>query len=230
MTPQQSIREEYQRKIDTCAGGLAEKRRQDLWLGRLRVATFLPAIGFGGYKLFHANASVVWLVVAALLVVAFMIVVRVHERALRAMEELRQRLELNKVQLARLDRRWEVLPVTQIEVPVQHKPVADDLDVFGHASLYQLVSQAHTPFGCDTLRDWLLEPAPAVEIVERQQAVQFLAAKNDIREEICLRGRMLGADGASTLAFVDWAEARPFLQSRAWLKWLTRITSAMLVL
>jgi MutS domain V len=228
MTPQKTIRDEYQRKIDECGHGLAVRRRQDLWLGRLRVATFLPAIGLAAYGLSHASA--ICFISAAVLVVAFMIVVRIHDQALQAAAELRQRLEINETQLARLDRRWDRLPTTKIEVPPQCEAVANDLDLFGHASLYQLVSQANTPFGRDTLRDWLLAPASIAEIADRQQAVTFLAPSNEVREEICLRGRMLGANDASTLAFVDWAEAQPVLTSRPWLKWLTRISTTVLVL
>jgi energy-coupling factor transporter ATP-binding protein EcfA2 len=230
MKPQKIIREEYEQKVAACARELAVRRRQDLWLGRLRVATFLPAIGLAYYGLFHAKASPIWLIAAAALVVAFMIVVRIHERALRAAAELCQRLEINETQLARLDRRWERLPATSVEVPPQYEAVANDLDLFGQASLYQLASQAHTPFGRDTLRDWLLAPASVAEIAERQQAVKVLAPLDNIREEICLRGRMLGADGASTSAFVDWAEGPALLGARPWLKWLSRISASILVL
>src|SRR5262245_34094648 len=106
MTPQKSIRDEYQRKIDDCARQLAARRRQDVWLGRLRVATFLPALGLAGYGIFHAAASPGWLVASAPLFVAFMVIVRVHEQILRAAAELRQRLQINETQIARLDRRW----------------------------------------------------------------------------------------------------------------------------
>ena len=93
-----------------------------------------------------------------------------------------------------------------------------------------MISQAHTPFGRDTLRDWLLAPAPVAEIADRQQAVSFLSPTTGIREEICLRARMLGADGPSTLAFVDWAESQPILLTRPWLKWATRLSATVLVL
>src|SRR6478672_5291949 len=108
MMPQKVIRDEYQQKIAECARGLTGRRRQDLWLGRLRVVTFLPAIGLAYYGLFRAGANAGYLIAAAILVVAFIIVVRIHEQALRAAAELRQRLGINETQLARLDRRWDL--------------------------------------------------------------------------------------------------------------------------
>jgi MutS domain V len=230
MTPQKNIRDEYQRKIAECNKELVARRHQDIWLVRLRVLTFLPAIGLANYGLFRATAPGGWFLAAAILVAAFMIVVRIHEQALRAAAELRQRREINDVQIARLDRHWDILPSASVEVSSHYEPVANDLDLFGHASLYQLISQAHTPFGRDTLRDWLLEPASVTEIADRQQGVAFLAPLDNVREEICLRGRMLGANGPSTLAFVDWAEGQPLLTARPWLKWMTRIFPAILVL
>src|SRR6185503_13546007 len=110
MTLQKSIRERYQQKIEAYARELAVRRRQDTWLGRLRVITLLPAIGLFYFGLFHAASGGSSLIVAATLVVAFMVVVRVHERALHRATELRQRLQINETQLARLDRRWGLVP------------------------------------------------------------------------------------------------------------------------
>src|SRR6188508_546318 len=105
MTPQKDIRERYLRKIEECAERLTVCRRQDLWFGRLRVLTFLPAIGLAYYGLYHATAKGTWLIAAAILVAAFIVVVRLHEGVLRAAAELHQRLEISKTQVARLDRR-----------------------------------------------------------------------------------------------------------------------------
>jgi hypothetical protein len=209
---------------------LAVRRRQDVWLGSLRVATFLPALGLVYYGMVHATARGPWLVAAALLVAGFIVVVRIHEELSLDAAELRQRLEINETQLARLDRRWELVPACRVEVPDDWKALADDLDLFGHASLYHLISQAHTPFGRETLRDWLLTPAPLAEIADRQQAISFLAPVTSIREEIALRGRMLAANEYGTLAFVAWAEAPPVLTSRTWLFGLTRLSTAAFVL
>jgi predicted ATPase len=230
MTRQDTIRERYQRSVDQCARGLAIKNRQDIWLGRLRVATFLPAIALVYYAMVHAETRGPWLLVAAMLVVLFVIVVRLHEQFLRVAAEMRQRLQRNETQLARLDRRWELIPACRVDVPPESEPIANDLDLFGHASLFHLISQAHTPFGRETLRDWLLTPASPVDIADRQRAVAFLATAGSVREEIDLRGRMLGAHDQSTLAFVAWAESSPLLSARPWLKLFTRLSALVVLL
>ena len=65
--------------------------------------------------------------------------------------------------VARLHRHWAGLPKATIAVPPQYRATADDLDLFGHASLFQLLNLASTLVGKRVLRDWLLEPADPAE-------------------------------------------------------------------
>jgi hypothetical protein len=229
MTPQDPTRAWYERRIRDCNERLSVRRRQDDWLSRARVATFLPAIGLALYALFWSHNGGPWLIAAACLLAAFIVVVRRHDAVLLDARELRQRLLMNETQLARLDRRWDAIPTTEIDLPPEHAFVANDLDLFGPASLFDLVSLTHTPFGRDTLRDWLVVPALPSEIVERQQAVRCLAPDADVREEIDLRGRMLSTWHRGTLSFVEWAEAPPFLAARPWLRGIIRLSTLAFV-
>jgi DNA mismatch repair ATPase MutS len=54
-----------------------------------------------------------------------------------------------------------------------------DLDVFGPASLFQLVNRAATVPGNAKLAEWLNAPSQKETILARQEAVKELAAKND---------------------------------------------------
>lgn len=66
-----------------------------------------------------------------------------------------------------------------------------DLDIFGTASLFQLVNRASTSPGNNKLAGWLSGPAEKSEIVSRQVAIQQLAAKPDWKQE--LQARLLFA-------------------------------------
>ena len=230
MTEQESVGNWYRERVGWCTRQLERRHRQDVWLTRARLATFLPAVVLMYWGVFQAASGGPWLVAAAVLAACFIVVVNIHQRVLRDVEGLRTRLSINETQLARLDRRWDQVPECPVEVPPEGECVANDLDLFGHASLFQFVSQAHTPLGRATLAQWLLTPATVPVILDRQQAVTHLAPAADVREEIALRGRMLGARERGTWAFVDWAEATPLLARRPWLGWLARLTTAMLVL
>lgn len=54
-----------------------------------------------------------------------------------------------------------------------------DLDIFGDASLFQLMNRSSTSFGNEKLIDWLSVPAGKTEILSRQSAAVELSAKND---------------------------------------------------
>lgn len=56
---------------------------------------------------------------------------------------------------------------------------SSDLDIFGNASLYNLINRAATSAGNDKLAAWLNAPADKPTILSRQEAVQEIAANND---------------------------------------------------
>jgi DNA mismatch repair ATPase MutS len=71
---------------------------------------------------------------------------------------------------------------------VPHHVYADDLDLFGTGSLFELLSTARTGAGEDTLARWLLEPATPDEIRARQDAIRELMPRLDLRETMAVLG------------------------------------------
>lgn len=61
---------------------------------------------------------------------------------------------------------------------------SSDLDIFGNASLFNLVNRAATSTGNDKLAAWLNAPADKPTILLRQQAVKEIAGKNDWKKEL----------------------------------------------
>ena len=89
-------------------------------------------------------------------------------------------------------------------------PYADDLDMFGPRSLFQLLSSCRTPMGEQRLASWLLHPSPIAEIRERQSRIAALRGRIDLRERIAVvnagRRRSIQAD-----RLIAWAEEPPSL-------------------
>jgi len=67
-------------------------------------------------------------------------------------------------------------------------PYAQDLDLFGHGSLFELLSTARTRVGEETLARWLLAPATPDVLRDRQAAVAELRPRLDLREDLALLG------------------------------------------
>ncbi|RYU90798.1 DNA mismatch repair protein MutS [Mucilaginibacter terrigena] len=56
---------------------------------------------------------------------------------------------------------------------------SSDLDIFGNASLFQLINRAATSAGNDKLAAWLNAPADKPTVLSRQEAFKEVAANND---------------------------------------------------
>src|SRR5262249_53565422 len=84
-------------------------------------------------------------------------------------------------------------------------PYAADLDLFGEASVFELLCTARTRDGQDTLAAWLLAPASTGEVRARQQAVRSLRDRLDLREDL----ELIACDvppGDERTALAAWAK------------------------
>ncbi len=114
--------------------------------------------------------------------------------------------QVNSESLARMGREWDQIPLSKTEIPQSSLALANDLDLFGRASLFHLVCQARTSWGIGTLSDWLLSPVEGERLANRQKAVAALAEQLELRQELAARGRLLCGDAAKPEEFVRWAE------------------------
>jgi len=156
-------------------------------------------------------------------VVVFAWLVVRHDRIERRRDAAVAIVTLNRQALARRARSWNDLPAPwQPALPDDHA-FAADLDVFGHASLTQLLGPVRTPTGRRTLAEWLLHgDATTVESIhERQAAVRELTPSLEFRQQLSALARVLpeatGSPGDDGLpAAVRWAEEASGLEGRGW--------------
>ncbi len=71
---------------------------------------------------------------------------------------------------------------------------AEDLDLFGKGSLFELVANTRTAAGENTLAGWLLSAAERETALLRQAAVAELCPKLDLREDIALLAQDVRSD------------------------------------
>ena len=126
--------------------------------------------------------------------------------------------------LARMEGRWQGSGETGERLLDPLHPYARDLDLFGAASLFQLLSSARTRTGERTLAAWLLGAAPIDEARARQEAIRDLRARVDFREQLFTAGlavqSVLHPD-----ALAAWGERTPVFAARS-----TRIVTGTLAL
>jgi len=185
-------------------------------LSTARLATFLLAVLalLGAYDR-RGTPRAILLALGVLLLVGFVVLVREHARARREQSWRAELARGSEQALARLRRDWGALPRPESRaVPPDH-PYAADLDVFGHASLAQLLGAISTTPGRERLDAWLLAASPPEAIRERQAAVAELAPQLELRDDFAARGRLAGrVDPARIRAFIAWTHGPGWLRQR----------------
>jgi len=152
----------------------------------------------------------------ALPVAVFVGLVVRHDRVLRKRDAAARAITFYERGLARIEDRWAGTGDTGERFRDPDHLYSQDLDLFGPASLFELLSIARTRAGEETLAGWLLAPAQAPEIIARQQATSDLAPRLDLREALSLAGADIRASVHSE-AVVAWAEGPPHLSGR-WIR------------
>jgi hypothetical protein len=194
-------------------------------VGYLRGCTFLlslPPLLLALNQVWGVSGPWVWL--SGLIFVAFLVVAFFHERIQFEMRQAGLLVNMHRASIARLKRDWSGIKTIDLELPVEFRPVATDLDLTGESSLFKLIGITRTPLGTSTLRDWIVTGALPGEVTARQQAVAELALDVEWREKFRLNCEQLAASQSGPSQFVEWAESRSWLDGRGWLLWLSRLT------
>jgi hypothetical protein len=184
--------------------------REERILSHLRLAVFVLAAGAAWLAFGSRSLAPGWL---APPVAAFAVLVWWHDRTIRRRRRADRRAGFYADGLARIEDRWAGRgPSGDAYRDAQH-PYADDLDCFGEGSLFDLLCTARTPLGERTLATWLLAPAPVEVARARQEAVEELRPRLDLREDLALLGEDVRGHFAPP-ALLRWAEAPVTLASR----------------
>ena len=211
--------ETYGRREAEAAGAVGRWRERSNALAQQRMWVFLMgAAAFVGYA-FATDAKPLFTGGGLLLVVLFVVLVVRHRRARRQERWHSELAQVAREARYRRLRNWDGLEQPSAAAPEGH-PYADDLDVFGNASLYTLLGTTATRPGADTLVDWLLAPAPASTVRERQAAVQELTPAIEFRDELHAAGRIAWPVEMKEIArLLEWAEAPTWLVEERAVMW-----------
>jgi ABC-type multidrug transport system fused ATPase/permease subunit len=207
----------------------AHERRRDALATRARHLSWARLATFAALVVALSQAATgprpaAPLALAAASLVAFVALVVRHGRAQEAARWAEALRQANEGAARRVRREWRALPVPRLTTPPPSHPYADDLNVVGRASLLQLVDAVSAYPGRDTLAGWLLAPAAAGAVRERQAAVAELAPMVELREALSARALLVGEVRARDVErFLGWAEGEPWLSRRPWLAWLARL-------
>ncbi len=197
-------RAEYSQRLAARQTTLDEKqkRSRQLWIARrILLAVIVLAI------LVAIDGNIVWwwtLVPVA----GFIVLMANHQGLLSEIERLARSVKFYERGLARIDDNWAGAGETGEQFADKSHSYAEDLDLFGQGSLFELLSTARTRAGEVKIADWLKSPAKVSEIRARQSAVEELRLRLDLREDLSLLGAEIRA-GVHTEEVEAWGKASP---------------------
>lgn len=138
-----------------------------------------------------------------------------HDRVLRSLDRMVRAIAFYDHGIARVEDNWQGIGDNGARFLTEDHLYARDLDIFGPASLFQLLSRARTHLGEELLAQWLSAPAALGTVLERQESIAELRDALDFREALATAGG--GSRDIDTVALSSWASA-PAAPESVWLR------------
>jgi hypothetical protein len=212
---------EYEKRLEKYLKVIDEKDRVHLLVGYAKLAVM--AVGFLLlWSLFAKHLLTAYWLTAP--VVAYGLLTILHGRVLRAKNRANTAAEFYRKGIARIEDRWAGSGQTGERFRDANHVYAEDLDLFGHGCLFELLSTARLPMGENRLASWLCEGSERGAILERQKLIEELCEKLDLREGLAVTGEDLRAR-LNPESMMEWAEGTSILPRGAW-----RVAMALLAL
>ncbi len=217
--PSDDPRAEYTTRLAARQAVYARLDRRHIAFGNAKVAVFAAAVLMAWVAFSYHWFSPWWLLApAAVLVVLGLL----HERLLRRRRCAQRSAAFYERGLARIEDRWAGTGEPGDRFNDHAHPYAEDLDLFGSGSLFELLCTARLRAGEETLARFLLEPTAPDTIRARHAAVTELRTRLDLREDFALLGEDLRSS-VNPRALAAWAEQPLTMDSKP-----ARVTAAVL--
>lgn len=205
-------REVYSRLLDERRAEIAKRNERHRMLGYLKVAAAV-LVGLALWMALVHIFSVFWVLLPIALLAGLSVF---HEHLLRQLDRRRRAERYFERALARLDGNWAGTGEAGERYLDAAHPYAQDLDLFGKGSLFELLSTARTHIGEDTLARWLLAPSDPEIVRARHEAVNELRPRLDLREELAIVAEE-ARTGVDPISLAAWGERAPLMEGR-WLR------------
>jgi hypothetical protein len=205
-------RAEYTKRLESYGQKMAAENRRHIALGNAKLAGILAGLASLWMAVTQHWFPPYWLIVPAVL---YVILAAVHEFVLRRKKRAEAAGDFYRRGIARIEDRWAGTGQTGENFRERDYLYAEDLDIFGAGSLFQLLSQARLPMGEDQLVEWLCAPSELAEILTRQKLVEELRPNLDLREYLAVTTQALWAR-LDPQTLLGWAESKALLPCGIW--------------
>ena len=207
-------REYYIQRLDKLKLDLKMLLKKKSTLAWLR---FAAVVGIIACSYFLAGTGLIYVVIAdVLLVIVFTRLVFIDLKNRSAIEHHNYLITINEDELKALAHDYYHFADGSEFIPKEHF-YANDLDIFGHASLYQYMNRTTSEMGSNTLAGWILQPSDTATILQRQEAIRELGAQTEWRQELQALGAAKKIQLATRHRLQNWfEEENRFINNRSW--------------
>ncbi len=210
----------YNNRIDKLTAEQKVLKNRKSVFGILRLGSIVT-VGLSFYFLWSIKKFyAIGLAIALLIIFIKLIYKDLANRA--AIRHLGYLIQINKDELLALEGIYYHFSDGKSFIPQDHF-YANDMDVFGHASLFQYLNRTTSELGAEKLAEWLSAPADATIITERQLATKELITKNGWRQKLEALGKESSIKKSTLQQIKNWLKASTtFVQFKPWqlLRWL----------
>jgi MutS domain V len=207
--PSVAPRAEYSRRVEELSVERSVLQRRERLVGFVQLGLGAFCLAWILFRLSHFSRTDLLVLIPIAL---FVIIANLHGRLLRVVSLRTRAIAFYEQGLARLNGTWAGSGATGERFLQPFDPCARDLDLFGRASLFELLCTARTRAGEETLARWLIAPAPPDEVRVRQAAAIELSPRLRFRENLSILGEDIKL-GVHPAQLATWGEAESGLPS-----------------
>jgi len=182
------------------------------------------------YYYYSTGSAGYYGIVAGLIFIAFIFLVRIHQKFAREIQLEKELVSINKDEIAFLQ--GESIPFKDGAGFETHQHFYTyDLDVFGEAGLFQHLNRTATFIGRKTLANLLQNPLSATEILSNQNAVKALREKTEWRQQLLATASILEDKKETYQKLIKWSETKspPLPKLYRWVAWLLALIMLALI-
>lgn len=165
--------------------------------------------------------------ILAILIAIFLRLVALAGRNNETIRNLDRLLKINAEEISILGGYYTNRPDGATLVPHEHG-YAEDLDIFGRASIYQYLNRTSSEQGSRLLADWFLAPASATTILDRQTSAKELSESYVWRQQLIAHGIANPISIVTEERVLEWLKEPPTFNSPA-LKWVRYILPGIML-
>ncbi len=222
----QSVEEIYKFRIKTFEQNVIRLQKTENRIVVYRVLTFFGAIVLfifiAGYNMPLATA----LAVAGLGI--FTVLIKYNLTISKQKQYYQHLKEINLHETECLNGNFSIFPDGKEYLNSEH-PYTGDLDIFGKASLFQLLNRTTSEPGNEKLAAWLENPADIDEILLRQEAIKELSHKVDFRQNLLAVGYEHPKAKSLNENIINWAKQEPLFAHFKFIKPFIDLLSIIIV-